>query len=166
MDYRWVADLRMSPCTGNKLSHWSLQSRLFSADFGWWFMPELWVFFVLHIRAVCLIFWNSVLIGNPASHRSVTSPALWYLICVALLLHLSLTCSLCDCTTEKKHGVFFFEEEETSALQTLCLKVDEVQQVPSRWQKRVTTGSEICTVHQKRKMALLDKFIGFMIFQI
>ena len=101
-------------------------------------------------------------------------PAVWYLICVALLLFLSLTSSLCNCTTEKKKSeeLLFFEEEEEeiATLQTAHSQADEVQQVPNQWDKRATTGSEICTMmlqqYIRGETASLAKFTGFVISQM
>lgn len=111
---------------------------------GWWYIPDLRVFFfvcVSHIRAVCFIFWHS----EPMLLSDLW-PAVSYLRWVALLLFLSLTGSFCNCATEKsQRSLCFFEkgEEETTVLQTPCLKADKLQQVPNQWQNvaKLAAGS-------------------------
>lgn len=151
MDYRGAADLRMSPFTGNKLSHRSLQSHVyFWLIFGWWYITEMWVFFVSHIRAVCFISWHSVRIGTPTAHRSVTSRLVSDMCCFVII-------SISDLFTlwlhnRKKPEELMFFEEEIAALQTPCLKADECSKSMTKksnnWQWNMHHYAP--TVHQKR----------------
>lgn len=103
----------MSPGTGNQLSCWSLQSRVF----GWWYIPG---FVFASCRAfVPFALFPDILNGSEPPLLTDLWPAVRYLICVALLLFLSLTSSLCDCKIEKKPKdlcVFFLLERKKQQL--------------------------------------------------
>lgn len=112
---------------------------------GWWYIPNLRVFFcvcVCRTLELCALFFD---IRNPCCSQICDQPSgIWDgLLCYYFL---SLTGSFCNCATEKSQGsLCFFErgEEETTVLQTPCLKADKLQQVPNQWQKvaKLAAGS-------------------------
>lgn len=106
----------MSPCTGHKLSHWRVQSRLFLLIFSWWCIPELWVGFFF-------LWWTT---RNPHCSQICDQPSgIWHvLLCYYFCLWFD---HFATAKQEKARGacVFFFEEEETAALQDTMFK--------SRW---------------------------------
>lgn len=118
---------------------------IFGLISGWWYIPDLRVFFfvcvcrALDLRALCFD------IRNPCCSHICDQPSgIWDgLLCYYFYLWLV---NFATAQQKKARGAcVFFErgEEETTVLQTPCLKADKLQQVPNRWQKvaKLAAGS-------------------------